>query len=50
MLSAQEIIGSMEDAMSDEKGYTHPQFLADTAWLEEHLEDPSIRIVDAGVL
>ena len=35
--------------MADEKGYAHPQFLADTAWLEEHLEDPGIRIVDTDV-
>lgn len=29
--------------MSD---YSHPEFLADTAWLAEHLSDPNARLVD----
>lgn len=27
-------------------GYAHPELLAETSWLAEHLDDPSIRIVD----
>ncbi len=26
--------------------YAHPELLADTAWLAEHMDDPSIRVVD----
>ena len=26
--------------------YAHPELLADTAWLAEHMDDPAIRIVD----
>ena len=26
--------------------YVHPELLAETAWLAEHLDDPSVRIVD----
>ncbi len=29
--------------------YTHPEYLADTAWLAERLNDESIRIVDTDV-
>ena len=31
------------------EGYAHPDFLADTQWLEEHLGDSDIRIVDTDV-
>lgn len=27
-------------------GYAHPELLAETEWMAEHLDDPSIRIVD----
>ena len=29
--------------------YAHPELLADTSWLAEHLSDPDLRIVDMGV-
>ncbi len=29
------------------KGYAHPEALVSTAWLAEHLDDPSIRIVES---
>jgi len=29
------------------KGYTHPETLVDTAWVAAHLDDPSVRIVEA---
>ena len=29
-----------------ERGYAHPELLADSAWLAEHLNDPKVRIVD----
>jgi thiosulfate/3-mercaptopyruvate sulfurtransferase len=29
------------------RGYTNPQYLAETDWLAEHLDDPNVRIVDA---
>jgi thiosulfate/3-mercaptopyruvate sulfurtransferase len=28
--------------------YTHPEILVDTQWLEQHLDDPSIRIVESN--
>jgi thiosulfate/3-mercaptopyruvate sulfurtransferase len=28
------------------QGYTHPDLLAETEWLEAHLDDPNIRVVD----
>ena len=28
-------------------GYTHPDVLVDTAWVEDHLDDPQVRIVEA---
>ncbi|HUE76229.1 MAG TPA: rhodanese-like domain-containing protein [Chloroflexota bacterium] len=30
-------------------GYAHPELLVETEWLAEHLDDPSIRIVDCDV-
>jgi thiosulfate/3-mercaptopyruvate sulfurtransferase len=30
-----------------QRGYTHPELLAETDWLAEHLDDPNVRIVDA---
>ena len=29
------------------KGYVHPEVLVSTAWLAEHLDDPSIRIIES---
>jgi thiosulfate/3-mercaptopyruvate sulfurtransferase len=33
-------------AMAADTQFAHPELLAETDWLAEHLEDPSIRIVD----
>jgi thiosulfate/3-mercaptopyruvate sulfurtransferase len=30
-----------------QRGYAHPELLAETDWLAEHLGDPNVRIVDA---
>ncbi len=30
----------------ESKGYSHPELLTETAWVEEHLGDPDVRIVD----
>ncbi len=30
-----------------ERGYPHPELLAETDWLASHLSDPTVRIVDA---
>jgi thiosulfate/3-mercaptopyruvate sulfurtransferase len=30
-------------------GYAHPEVLVDTAWVEEHLNDPHVRIVEVDV-
>lgn len=34
--------------MSKKEGYAHPEMLAETEWLGEHLDDPELRIVDVG--
>ena len=31
---------------NDERGYAHPELLRDTAWLEEHLNDPDLCLID----
>jgi thiosulfate/3-mercaptopyruvate sulfurtransferase len=31
----------------EERGYAHPEALVSTAWVAEHLEDPSVRIVES---
>ena len=31
----------------DQRGYAHPELLAETDWLAAHLEDPRLRVVDA---
>ena len=36
--------------MTTEQSFTHPEFLADTAWLADRLHDPNICIVDTDVL
>ena len=35
--------------MARQEGYAFPEFLADTEWLAEHLDDGNIRIVDTDV-
>jgi thiosulfate/3-mercaptopyruvate sulfurtransferase len=32
----------------DERGYAHPEALVTTQWVEEHLDDPSIRLVESN--
>ena len=31
-----------------ERGYPHPETLAETRWLTDHRSDPTVRVVDAG--
>jgi thiosulfate/3-mercaptopyruvate sulfurtransferase len=35
------------DADIKAKGYVHPEVLVSTSWLAEHLDDPSIRIIES---
>ena len=37
----------MSDIPVHQRGYTHPELLAETGWLAEHLDDSNVRIVDA---
>ena len=30
-----------------ERGYAHPELLAETGWLADRLDDPNIRVIDA---
>jgi len=40
-------LGSMENPTEPETiGYAHPEALASTKWLAEHLSDPTVRILD----
>ncbi len=34
----------MTDAI-DRRGYAHPEVLVSTDWVEQHLNDPNIRLV-----
>ena len=36
--------------MAGTQHYAHPEFLTDVNWLDAHLEDPNIRIVDTDVV
>lgn len=39
----------MTDLTSSDRtssGFTHPEYLVEGAWLQDHLDDPSVRIVD----
>ncbi|MBM3926134.1 MAG: sulfurtransferase [SAR202 cluster bacterium] len=38
-----------EAAMTSKSGYVHPEFLVDTAWVAEHMNDRNVRIVDCDV-
>ena len=29
------------------KGYVHPEVLVSTSWLAEHLDDPTLRIIES---
>ena len=30
-----------------DRGYAHPELLAETDWLADHLTDPKVRVIDA---
>ena len=36
--------------MTTSEGYAHPEYLVETQWLADHLEDPTIRIVDTDTV
>jgi thiosulfate/3-mercaptopyruvate sulfurtransferase len=40
---------TQEPAPGTNGGYTHPEFLVDAAWVEEHLDDPKVVIVDTDL-
>ncbi len=35
--------------MSENKGYTHPEVLVDADWVEAHLQDPKVRLIEVDV-
>ncbi len=35
--------------MSEDKGYTHPEVLVDADWVEAHLQDPKVRLIEVDV-
>ena len=35
--------------MSENKGYVHPEALVDTNWVEAHLNDPKVRLIEVDV-
>jgi len=35
--------------MLENKGYVHPEVLVDTAWVEAHLHDPQVRLIEVDV-
>ena len=35
--------------MSENKGYTHPEVLVDADWVEAHLHDPQVRLIEVDV-
>ena len=35
--------------MSENNGYVHPEVLVDTDWVEAHLNDPKVRIIEVDV-
>src|SRR5947208_11685576 len=37
------------EVMSENKGYVHPEFLVDADWVEAHLHDPMVRLVEVDV-
>ena len=32
-----------------DQGYAHPELLVEPDWLQEHLDDPGIRVIDCDV-
>ena len=39
---------SEASAAIQERGYAHPEALVSTAWVAEHLDDPSVRVVESS--
>ena len=35
--------------MSENKGYIHPEVLVDAKWVQEHLSDPTVRLIEVDV-
>ena len=35
--------------MSENKGYVHPEVLVDADWVETHLHDPKVRLIEVDV-
>ena len=35
--------------MSENKGYVHPEVLVDADWVEAHLHDPKVRLIEVDV-
>src|SRR5438128_12258785 len=35
--------------MSENKGYTHPEALVDAEWVQAHLTDPTVRLIEVDV-
>ena len=35
--------------MSENKGYVHPEALVDADWVEAHLHDPKVRLIEVDV-
>ena len=35
--------------MSENKGYIHPEVLVDADWVQEHLSDPTVRVIEVDV-
>src|SRR5574342_46464 len=46
LVAGRTVIASAGPASPSAKGYAHPELLAETAWLEQHLNDADLRIVD----
>ena len=38
-----------EKYLSENKGYVHPEALVDADWVQEHLTDPSVRLIEVDV-
>lgn len=35
--------------MSEDKGYKHPEVLVDADWVQSHLNDPKVRLIEVDV-
>lgn len=35
--------------MAENKGYVHPEVLVDAAWVEAHIDDPNVRLIEVDV-